>query len=541
MIKNLLYLGVFFLSYSSLFSQITNPIPEPIEPSGLVFKLEEYVSIQISSGQQPRARINMLREVPDGSGRQFVNDLRGKFWVIDGAETILYSNPLIEFANFFHTSGKGSGFGAFAFHPEFATNGKLYTTHSTTSGSAPADFSPALDNGIALQWVLTEWTADDPSASVFEGTRREMLRLDFPYVLHGIQDIQFNPNAVPGDEDYGLLYVCVGDGGSSLNFLPQNIQTPASYLGTILRIDPLGSNSANGQYGIPESNPFTNDPNAMGEVWTYGFRNPHRICWDTEGDHKMLIGDIGEKNIEELNLGMAGTNYGWGRREGTFLYDRIEGQDNVFELPSDDDQFDYVYPVAQYDHDEGLAIVGGYVYRGTALPELYGKYLFGDIPSGRVFVVNADELELGSQAEIQELLFVDAQDNQVTLLELVNGDRADLRFGIDGDGEIYILTKADGKIRTMKSPSSTAVNEIKLNAVRWLSPNPSDGLFQLETDRTGIQHTDMIVVDVQGKIMWRKAFEVLPKSVDLSTLPAGNYWVRWKSGDQLFTQHIQKM
>ncbi|MCB0640800.1 MAG: PQQ-dependent sugar dehydrogenase, partial [Phaeodactylibacter sp.] len=411
------------------FAQVDNPVPEAIPASGILFELQEYVTIPISSGQEPKARINLLREVPDGSGRQFVNDLRGKFWVIDNGEVSIYLNPVVEFPDFIQEPGKGTGFGAFAFHPEFATNGKFYTSHAEAAASAPADFSPMEDNGIALQWVVHEWTTSDINAVPFEGTRRELLRLDFPYVLHGIQDIQFNPTATPDDEDYGLLYICVGDGGSSLNFLSANIQTAASYLGTILRIDPLGNNSINGQYGIPATNPFAGDLGSMGEVWTYGFRNPHRICWDTEGDHKMLIGDIGEKNLEEVNLGLPGLNYGWENREGTFLYDRELGQSLVFELPVDDAMYDYTYPVAQFDHDEGLAIVGGLVYRGSAFPELYGKYIFGDIPSGRVFMVNADELELGSLADIEELNFVDADENPTNLLQLIGTNRADLRFG----------------------------------------------------------------------------------------------------------------
>lgn len=534
-------LPVLFLLFTcALFAQVFDPVPEAIEPSGLTFELEDYVTIPISSGQQPKARINLLREVPDGSGRHFVNDLRGKFWVIENGTPELYMNPVVEFENFIQAPGFGTGFGAFAFHPEFANNGKFYTSHAETTGSAPADFSPIADNGISMQWAITEWTATDITANEFDGTRRELLRFDFPSQVHGIQDISFNPNDAPGDEDYGLLYICVGDGGSSINSLPENIQTTASYFGTIFRIDPLGTNSANGKYGIPPTNPFLNDPDALGEIWTYGFRNPHRISWDTEGDHKMLIGDIGEKNIEELNLGLPGANYGWDNREGTFLFDRSLGQNLVFELPPDDSTFNYTYPVAQYDHDEGVAIVAGYVYRGSAFPELFGKYIFGDIRFGRVFILDADELELGSLATITEVHFVDGTGENITLLDLVNGDRADLRFGIDSAGEIYILTKADGKIRTLKTPGSTTATEAITEQVNWLSPNPSDGLFYFSPADFSHKKTDMTVVDAQGRVVWNRHFEASPKNVDLTSLTPGVYWVKWQMDGKAFAQQIHK-
>ena len=524
----------------TLAGQVADPVPESIGPSGLVFQLEEYATIPISSGQQPRARINMLREVPDGTGRYFVNDLRGKFWVVDNGEASLYANPLVELDNFTHSPGKGTGFGAFAFHPEFATNGKLYTTHAVYPNSGTPDYSPIAHNGIALQWVLMEWTADDPSANVFDGSRRELLRLEFPTVLHGMQDIQFNPNAQAGEEDYGLLYICVGDGGSSLNGFPQNLQTPASYLGTILRIDPLGNNSPNGHYGIPADNPFIGQGDALGEVWTYGFRNPHRISWDTEGEHLMLIGDIGEKNIEELNLGLPGRNYGWGAREGTFLYDVVNGgQFQVFELPADDSLNSYTYPVAQYDHDEGLAIVGGYVYRGSALPELYGKYLFGDIPSGRVFVVDADDLAEGQMATIEEVHFVDPEGNPTALLLETGGSRADLRFGINAAGELFILTKADGKIRTLVSPLTNSNSEVAPEQVRWLFPNPGDGHFHLNLPALPADDMEISVFDLSGRMVWKRTYLNPPSSLDLSTLSDGAYWVKWQIGTTTYTQAVQ--
>ncbi len=127
--------------------------------------------------------------------------------------------------------------------------------------------------------MLTEWKADNPFAPVFSGTGRELFRVNMVAVNHGIQEITFNPLATPGDEDYGLLYIGVGDGGSVENGYPFLAHSPQKIWGTILRINPAGRNSANGRYGIPPQNPFVKNHNTaiLGEIYAYGFRNPHRI------------------------------------------------------------------------------------------------------------------------------------------------------------------------------------------------------------------------------------------------------------------------
>ena len=191
-------------------------------------------------------------------------------------------------------------------------------------------------------------------------------------------------------------------------------------MGSILRIDPLGSNSANGNYGIPVDNPFVGDPDlqhtlgidesttpldeTLGEVWAFGLRNPHRFSWDTglNGTANMFISDIGQASIEEINLGVAGANYGWRDREGTFATDPFN-EYILNALPGNDALFGYNYPVAQYDHDEGNAVVGGFVYRGQAISTLQGKYIFGDLVNGRMFYTDVDEMTPGSQATVHEL------------------------------------------------------------------------------------------------------------------------------------------
>jgi glucose/arabinose dehydrogenase len=233
----------------------------------------------------------------------------------------------------------------------------------------------------------------------------------------------------------------------------QDLSTP---LGKILRINPFGNNSANGKYGIPADNPFVNDGDflTLGEIWAYGLRNPHRFSWDTGGDGKMLIVDTGQAFIEEVNLGKKGANYGWARREGTWRIEK-DNENILYDLPDNDRDFNYTYPVAQYDHDippgvtefYGIAIAGGFVYRGTAIPELVGQYIFADFGSdGRFFHVPVDELADGKQATIKELRLFEGNKER-SFLKIVGHNRTDVRFGIDEAGELYVTSKQDGKVR----------------------------------------------------------------------------------------------
>lgn len=158
-------------------------------------------------------------------------------------------------------------------------------------------------------------------------------------------------------------------------------------LATILRIDPDGDDSANGQYGIPGDNPFVGDPGALDEVYAYGFRNTLRISFDPETG-ELYAADVGQNDTEEVDRVVAGGNYGWPVREGSFAFDR-NGDDPGFVTDEDPGIPGLIDPIAEYDHDEGIAVVGGFVYRGADVPQLR-RYLFGDFFSpadggGRMF------------------------------------------------------------------------------------------------------------------------------------------------------------
>jgi len=435
------------LGAPALHAQLTNPIDEPIGFEGLVLETETHVAVEPSADAAPLARVGLIRTLPDG--RQFVNDLRGFIHGFERGASRLYLDLRPEHPHFVDAPGFGTGLYSFAFHPEFLENGKLYTAHAEgpdapgTPDFVPPDVVP--ERGYDA--VLVEWTASDPLAPVFSGTHREVLRVRTTGTVRAIQEIAFNPHARPGDPDYGLLYVPIGEGDASLARVVDGLGRLDSPLGTLFRIDPLGRDSSNGQYGIPGDNPWADatEPGLIREIWAYGFRNPNRIGWSPPPDSFMYLGDIGEANVEELNLVEPGLNYGWPHREGTFVLrsDDPSQYRVVFPLPDDWADDGFTYPIAQYDHEEGSSIAAGPVYEGT-IPELQGLLFFSDIRVGRVFYIRTEDVRQGEQATIHEArLYLDGTDR--TLVE--REGRADLRWGVAPDGEMYVLTQADGTIR----------------------------------------------------------------------------------------------
>ena len=432
---------------------LVDPIPKRIEDGTLALTLEPFAVIPASeTAGGPMARINYLSHAGDGTGRLFVNDLRGKLYLIEDGEVTEYLDLRSQTPDFVDSPGLGSGFGFFAFHPDFAHNGKLYTIH-TEAGEALETRTPDYSHqaGDVIQGVLLEWTTTEPESSTFTGFSREVLRLGFPSQLHGMQQMGFDPTAQPGDEDFGLLYISVGD-GERPNAQTNNPQSLSAHTGKIFRIDPLSSDSPNGQYGIPPSNPFVSQKNALGEIWAFGLRNPHRFSWDASTG-AMFIGHIGEQQVDSIFPGKEGANYGWNLREGGFRFEKANPL-KVYALSEADGDHGYTNPVARLDHDELRAIVGGFVYRGSRLPALYGKYLFGDIVSGRVLYTLASEMsENETDAEIREVLLLDSEGTRRSFGHFAQRPRADLRFGMDAEGEIYLLSKANGTIWMISSAS----------------------------------------------------------------------------------------
>ena len=473
----------------------SNPIPEPIQKRGLAVQIRDLVRLPDTRGLRPVeqdvspsgwARISFVKDLPDG--RRFVNDSRGLFYQLDANnQPHVYLNVGEAFPLAVYNRLE-SGFIGFAFHPDFARNGLLYTVHAERGPGNPKkpDFIPpgyTIDD-VTYHNIITEWHTNNPGANTFQGTRRELLREAHVVqnLTHPMGALEFNPTAKPGDVDYGLLYTSGSDhgfsnGGGPKANNPAQTQRLDTIMTAILRIDPRSPSVTHGvkglgDYTIPMANKFAadGDPKTLGEIYAYGFRNAHRLSWDLT-DGTMYASDIGMNQIEEINIVRNGENYGWMKREGYFENARgtLRGELNqLFTLPADilsgRQKDGFTYPVAMYDHDEGASVTDGFTYHGR-IPQLRGKFVFGDIQRGRIFVSDVAALKKADDgipqtvAPIEEiqLYTTDASGTRtnVTLQELIDKTmgskiaRADLHIGRSKDGELFITSRQDGVIRML--------------------------------------------------------------------------------------------
>jgi hypothetical protein len=472
----------------------TDPLPASIDKHGLVVELRDVVRLPETRNLRPVdqdvtptgwARVSFVRDLPDG--RRFANDSRGFLYLVAGDKTSVYADVAAAFplANYNRLE---SGFIGFDFHPEFATNGLFYTVHSERGPGNPAtpNFVPPGFSAAQATYhnVITEWHARDPAASKFEGTRRELLRVAHVVenLTHPYGNVEFNPTAKRGSDDYGLLYTSGSDlgfsngGGANANN-PGQTQRLDSLITAVLRFDPRSPSVTNGpkglgDYTIPMANKFAadNDPKTLGEIYAFGFRNTHRMSWDLT-DGTMFGSDIGMNNIEEINIIRNGGNYGWMKREGYWENGMIRpggALNQLYELPADvrngRNKDEFTYPVAIYDHNEGVAVAGGFAYHGK-IEALRGKFVFGDVQRGRVFAADlaalkkADDGIPSTVAPIEEVQLYtrDVSGARVytsfkDLVEKTMGTsltRADLHLSRSRDGELFLTSRQDGMIRML--------------------------------------------------------------------------------------------
>jgi len=399
---------------------LADPIPARIPVGGVSISLQPIVSGLIAP--------NWGIDAGDGTSRLFVTDQPGTLYAIDLTTRtkkvfLDVSDRLVDLG----IAGPGTfderGLLGVAFHPQYASNGLLYSYTSEPVGGS-ADFTVDLPVGVEPnhQSVVTEWQVQnpvDPMSVVDPTSARVLLRIDEPQFNHDGGALAFGPD--------GLLHVSLGDGGNADDqgggHSPGgNGQDTSNVLGSVLRIDVNGTSSANGQYGVPEDNPFVGEE-GVDEIYAFGLRNPFRLSFDSLTG-ELYVADVGQNDIEEINLGLLGGNFGWPFKEGSFFFDDNDAGRGFVTDADPGVPVGLLDPIAEYDHDEGVAIVGGFVYRGTAIPELAGRYVFGDF-QGRLF-------------------YLDEQDQVVEfeLLDPIELDLAVLGFGQDADGEVYVMANA---------------------------------------------------------------------------------------------------
>ncbi len=341
-----------------------------------------------------------LATVPGSDGIMVVTNYGGKAFVIDGQGQLM-PEPLLDLGNAKSPSynprfeiGDAHGLTTMAFHPNFAKADKpgfrkFYVLEPETSGSGTPDFSRSIRVDKTHDEVLYEYTLPEANGWVCraecEATKRPLFRVLQPGWHHNLGDLLFGSD--------GLLYISSGDGSTAGTLPPimsDNSQLLNNIFGKVLRIDPLGNNSANGRYGIPEDNPFrdSDGPN-VDEIYAYGLRNPFRIEFDTAtGD--LYASETGELKVESVERIQAGSNHGWNMMEGRFVYDRFTRaiyEDTDLDRSGRGDtaeNWGFEDPVFQYDRSNGIAVVGAVPYAGEFVPGLQGQILFGDF-SGKLF------------------------------------------------------------------------------------------------------------------------------------------------------------
>lgn len=362
----------------------------------------------------------------DGSGRLFITEQMGTIVIWNGAS--LLSAPFLDIHSLVSCCGE-QGLLSVAFHPGYATNGFFYVDYTDVSGNTV----------IARYHVSGDPNVADPSSASI------LLTILQPYANHNGGQLQFGAD--------GNLYIGMGDGGSGGD--PQNhAQNLNDLLGKILRIDVDGTPP----YSIPPSNPFVGVPNARPEVWAYGLRNPWRFSFDRL-THDLYIGDVGQDLWEEIDFQPAtspgGQNYGWRLMEGFHCYNPATNCDDGT----------LTLPILEYGHNPSCAVIGGYVYRGGSIPQLYGVYLYGDYCSGILWAASRDCSGAWSTTQlIQPPINISS-------------------FGEDESGEVYLTHLGGVVYRIAATPDHLVPSAAEMSPASAIHGDPG---FTLNVDGTGL-------------------------------------------------------
>jgi glucose/arabinose dehydrogenase len=329
-----------------------------------------------------------LQTPPGDRARVFVVEQRGRIRVLRGSSVV--AAPFLDVTDRVGSGGGEQGLLGLAFHPRYAENGRFFVNYTDRSGDTR----------------ISEFRAPSPASdSADASSERLVLGVDQPFSNHNGGGLAFGPD--------GFLYIGLGDGGSGGDPLEngQDLETP---LGKMLRIDV----DRGTPFAIPPDNPFVGTPGAFPAIWAYGLRNPWRFAFSrASGD--LLIGDVGQNQHEEIDLGVAsrrgGENYGWNTTEGNHCFDPPSGCNTAGITP----------PILEYDHGQGCSVTGGVVYDGCRMPGYHGTYFYGDYCTA---FIRSFRVEAGRATELRDWT-----------ASLRGGIRNISAFGVDADGEIHIL------------------------------------------------------------------------------------------------------
>ncbi|PSP49071.1 sugar dehydrogenase [Halobacteriales archaeon QH_7_69_31] len=360
-----------------------------------------------------------------GGDRRYLAEQQGVVHVLEDGG--LGGTPFLDLRDAVTTGGE-KGLLGIALHPDYAENRRLFVRYSAPARSGtPDDYSHT--------FVLAEFRAGSAGRRVDPATERTLLTVPQPQGNHNAGGLAFGPD--------GFLHVAVGDGGAAGDEGPGHVDdwydavpggngqdVTENLLGSVLRIDVDGGGE--GGYAVPGDNPLVGRP-GLDEQYAWGLRNPYRMAFD---DGRLFVADVGQNSFEEVDLVESGGNYGWNVREGTHCYraadcpdrtpDGVRGgeplREPIFEYPRAD------APVS------GISVIGGQVYRGSALPSLSGRYVFGDLRvDGRLFVATPP---------------ADGRTWSTDVLPLADGDAGRLErllsVGRGPDGEVYALGTGEG-------------------------------------------------------------------------------------------------
>jgi glucose/arabinose dehydrogenase len=368
-------------------SQSSSTPPPPPPPTNLVLS-------NVASGLNSPVDF----QVPgDGSDRFFIVEQRGTIRIISGGAVV--SSPFLDIRSKVDFNGE-KGLLGLAFHPNYNQNHLFYVNY----------VQPA-----PLQTIIAEYqtSGGDPNQAD-PNSERVLLRVDQPFDNHKGGQLAFGPN--------GFLYIGLGDGGNSGTPDPfGNGQNLGTLLGKMLRID-VDHTSTGLQYAIPSDNPFVAMFGARAEIWAYGFRNPWRFSFE-RGATRLFCADVGQNQFEEIDLLQKGGNFGWSVMEGTHCFNPSSGCDMNGKI----------LPIADYDHSEGNAVIGGYVYKGSAIPSLSGTYVYGDLSGGKIW-------------GLQE-----TSPGRWTRTTLLSPNLTLSSFGQDERGEVYVIDYSGGNVLKLVS------------------------------------------------------------------------------------------